>query len=266
MSVQHSSASLLMSLPVFTWLFYWSTFWHPLQAKAGEGAMYSQNAAQDISLHFFLHWCSSNLGTNLCVVVAKIDELPDWESASVHSWGNNKSPGLLSRRAPWRVACVRASSPLPCLPHLSSKFSLPLLFLFSLWTPPTSPPTSTYPHFYLQWKGKLCPAVGVQGTHTGEIPFIQSNGFHSAIKMPENRSFLTLPLRWLCIGRFVCRLAHPNSKITEAEITKGRLVDLCGSSCWILRVSRGSRGARKPPAWPSEPSGRRLNSGLRTVT
>lgn len=114
---------LLMSLPVFTWLLYWSTFWHPLQGKAGEGAVYSQNAAQDISLHFFLHWCSSNLGTNLCVVVAKIDELPDWESASVHSWGNNKSPGLLSRRAPWRVACVRLLSP-----PLSAPLELQILF------------------------------------------------------------------------------------------------------------------------------------------
>lgn len=155
---------LLMSLPVFTWLLYWSTFWHPLQGKAGEGAVYSQNAAQDISLHFFLHWCSSNLGTNLCVVVAKIDELPDWESASVHSWGNNKSPGLLSRRAPWRVACVCASSPLPCLPHLSSKFSSTIALPF-LSMDPFHFPTHLHLSSFLSAvkKGKLCPAVRVQG-------------------------------------------------------------------------------------------------------
>lgn len=95
-------------------------------SRRGEDVFPNRNI-RHLSPCLFLHRRNSNLGTNLCVVVAKIDELPDWESARLHSGGNNKSLGLPSRRAPWRVACVRRSSPLPCLPHLSSNLSSPSL-------------------------------------------------------------------------------------------------------------------------------------------
>ena len=95
-------------------------------SRRGEDVFPNRNI-RHLSPCLFLHRRNSNLGTNLCVVVAKIDELPDWESVRLHSGGNNKSLGLPSRRAPWRVACVRRSSPLPCLPHLSSNLSPPSL-------------------------------------------------------------------------------------------------------------------------------------------
>lgn len=69
-----------------------------MRGDAGEAKTYSQTAPRDDSLH--VSSSTGNLGTNLCVVMAKIDELPDWESARPHSGGNNKSPGLPSRRAP----------------------------------------------------------------------------------------------------------------------------------------------------------------------
>lgn len=47
--------------------------------------MYSQTATEDIFLP--VSFSISNLGTNLCAVVAKIDELPDWERADRHSGG-----------------------------------------------------------------------------------------------------------------------------------------------------------------------------------
>lgn len=98
--------------------------------------VFPNHSTRHLSPCLFLHRRNSNLGTNLCVVVTKIEELPDWESAFLHSRGNNKSLGLLSRRAPWRVACVRHSFPLPCLSHLSSNLpptphhSLPPLSIF----------------------------------------------------------------------------------------------------------------------------------------
>lgn len=98
--------------------------------------VFPNHSTRHLSPCLFLHRRNSNLGTNLCVVVTKIEELPDWESAFLHSRGNNKSLGLLSRRAPWRVACVRRSFPLPCLSHLSSNLpptphhSLPPLSIF----------------------------------------------------------------------------------------------------------------------------------------
>lgn len=159
MPVQHSSASLFMSLPVFTWLFYWSAFWHPLWGGAGEEKdVFPNHSTRHLSPCLFLHWRNSNLGTNLCVVVAKIDELPDWESARLHSRGNNKSLGLPSRRARWRVACVRRSSPLPSLPHLSWNHSPHHSYL----------PLSIFPHLspsclWLQWQVKFCRVLGTGG-------------------------------------------------------------------------------------------------------
>lgn len=94
-----------------------------MRGSRREKDVFPNGSARHLSPCLFLHQRNSNLGTNLCVVVAKIDELPDWESERLHSRGNNKSLGLPSRRAPWRVACVRRSSPLPCLPHLSSNLS-----------------------------------------------------------------------------------------------------------------------------------------------
>lgn len=91
-------------------------------SRRGED-VFPNRSTRHLSQCLFLHRRNSNLGTNLCIVVAKIDELPDWESARLHSRGNNKSLGLPNRRAPWRVACVRRCSPLPCLPHLSSNLS-----------------------------------------------------------------------------------------------------------------------------------------------
>ena len=109
-----------------------------------------------------LHRRNSNLGTNLCVVLAKIDELPGWESARLHSGGNNKSPGLPSRRAPWRVACVRRSSPLPCLPHLSSNLSPLLTSLY-----PSSP---TYPLLVCDCSDKWsCARVLGTGGHAPSV-------------------------------------------------------------------------------------------------
>lgn len=66
--------------------------------------------------------------------------LTSFLAASLHACTlgeNNKSLGLPSRRAPWRVACVRRSSPLPCVPHLSSN-----LYALLISPYPSSP---TYP-------------------------------------------------------------------------------------------------------------------------
>lgn len=109
------------------------------EAEQERGVRRSSRTA-DVSLHAsFSASVNSNLGTNLWVVVAKIDELPDWESALLHSGGNNTSLGLLSRRAPWRVACVRRFSPLPRLPHLSLNLSPAITLCFLMYLLPPSP-------------------------------------------------------------------------------------------------------------------------------
>lgn len=123
--------------------------------------VFPNHSTRHLSPCLFLHRRNSNLGTNLCVVVTKIEELPDWESAFLHSRGNNKSLGLLSRRAPWRVACVRRSFPLPCLSHLSSNLPphTPSLFTPSIHLPPT------YSHFVCNCSDKWsCASVlGIRG-------------------------------------------------------------------------------------------------------
>lgn len=100
---------------------------------------YSQPASsRHLSLRLLLYHCDDNLGTNLCVVLAKIDELPGWESALLHSGGNDKSLSIQNRRAPWRGACVRCSFSLPCLHHLSWNLS-PSLFTFPSLDPSPQP-------------------------------------------------------------------------------------------------------------------------------
>lgn len=68
---------------------------HICKGQVGDWRAYSQITV--LSHCLLLHQRNSHLGTNLCVVVAKIEELPDWESVRLHSGGNNKSLGLLSR-------------------------------------------------------------------------------------------------------------------------------------------------------------------------
>lgn len=81
--------------------------------------------------------------------------LTSFLAASLHACTlgeNNKSLGLPSRRAPWRVACVRRSPPLCAPPELKS-----------LRTPYF--PLSIFSHLsapcqWLRWQATLCPGAG----------------------------------------------------------------------------------------------------------
>lgn len=167
-----------MSLPVFTSLFYWSAFWHPLRGGSRRREdVFPNRSTRHLSPRLFFHRRNSNLGTNLCGVVAKIDELLDWESARLHSRGNNKSLGLPSRRAPWRVACSRRSSPLPSSAPPELKSLSPSLRL-SFFPPPIpfSPVTAV--------TGKVVLGTG------GHAPFVCAS---------------------LCVGAYMCAMREKDS-------------------------------------------------------
>lgn len=75
-----------------------------------EEGMYSQTATEDISLR--VSFSNSNLGTNLCAVVAKIDELPDWERARRHSGGKQQKPGFTEQMSTMKGSmCAPLRSP-----------------------------------------------------------------------------------------------------------------------------------------------------------
>lgn len=76
--------------------------------------MYSQTAAQDASLRASF---SSNLGTNLCAVLAKIDELPGCKSACLHSWGKQQKPRFTEQTSTMKGSmCAALLSPPLCAP------------------------------------------------------------------------------------------------------------------------------------------------------
>lgn len=74
-----------------------------------EDGMYSQTATEDIFLP--VSFSISNLGTNLCAVVAKIDELPEWKRADRHSGGKQQKPGFTEQ-----MSTMKGSM---CAPFLS---------------------------------------------------------------------------------------------------------------------------------------------------
>ena len=58
------------------------------------------------------------MGTNLCVVVAKIDELPDWESV-LALWGKQQKPGFTEQTSTGKGSMCAApppTSPIPARP------------------------------------------------------------------------------------------------------------------------------------------------------
>lgn len=108
MPVRHGGAALLMYLPD---CFYWSAFWHHIWGGSRR-RRYIPRLQQKTSLSVSL----SPSAIWALIYVLLWQRLTSFLTGSAHAGtlgGNNKSPGLPSRWAPWRVACVRRSSPLP---------------------------------------------------------------------------------------------------------------------------------------------------------
>lgn len=102
-----------------------------LGGRRGED-VFPNHGITHLSPCLFLHWYNSNLGTNLCVVVAKIDELPDWESARLHSRGKQQKPGFTEQTSTMKgsmceVLISPPSSAPPELKTRSPRHSLPPL-------------------------------------------------------------------------------------------------------------------------------------------
>lgn len=142
MPVRHSGAALLMSVPVFAWLFYWSAFWHHRWGGSGRRGCIpklQQKTSFSLSRSPSVIWA--------LIYVLLWQRLTSFLTGSAQTGtlgGNNKSPGLPSRWAPWRVACVRRSSPLPspASPELPIFLPIASSLLLSIFPCPTPPPPS----------------------------------------------------------------------------------------------------------------------------
>lgn len=140
MPVRHSGAALLVSLPVFARLFYWSAFWHHRWGRSGRRGRIpklQQKTSFSPSRSPSAIWA--------LIYVLLWQRLTSFLTGSAQTGtlgGNNKSPGLPSRWAPWRVACARRSSPLPSPASPEPPVFLPIAssLLLSIFPCPTPPP------------------------------------------------------------------------------------------------------------------------------
>lgn len=162
MPVRHGGAALLMYLPD---CFYWSAFWHHIwggSRKRRYIPKLQQKTSLSVSLSPSAIWA--------LIYVLLWQRLTSFLTGSTHAGtlgGNNKSPGLPSRWAPWRVACVRRSSPLPS--SVSPE----------LWIPP--PPRAS--RLWWEWQAKLCLSAGDQRAH----PFCLCKCVHASARVPGAR-------------------------------------------------------------------------------
>lgn len=163
MPVRHSGAALLMSLPVFAWLFYWSAFWHHLWGGRRRGCIpkLQQKTSFSLSRSPSVIWA--------LIYVLLWQRLTSFLSGRAHTGtlgGNNKSPGLPSRWAPWRVACVRRSSPLPSPASPEPPIFLPIAssLLLSIFPCP-----SPLHHVYVGNDKRSCAWVLRTGGHSPSV-------------------------------------------------------------------------------------------------
>lgn len=187
MPVRHGGAALLMSLPVFAWLFYWSAFWHHLWGGGSRRRGCIPKLQQKTSL-------SSSLSPSVIwalIYVLLWQRLTSFLTGSAHVGtlgGNNKSPGLPSRWAPWRVACVRRSSPIPPTASPELRICLPIaasLFLSNPHPWPTS-------RLWWEWQAKLCLSAGDRRAH----PFCLCKCVHASARVPEAKRSAQCLLWW----------------------------------------------------------------------
>lgn len=189
MTVRHGDAALLMSLPVFAWLFYWSAFWHHLWGGSRKRwciPKLQQKTSLSVSLSPSVIWA--------LIYMLLWQRLTSFLTGSAHAG----TPGEKTKARVYRadehhegVACVRHSSPLPSSASPELQIFRPIA---ASLLPSTAPPPSRESRLWWQGQAKLCLSAGDRRAH----PFCLCKCVHASTRVPgaRERTVFTLMAKY----------------------------------------------------------------------